>query len=63
MWSADDKDEEGGALVEIITGVQFDGDDAIVEEVCQDDLILAIDEEDDQECRCFIVPAGEAEFL
>lgn len=63
MWSADNENEEGDASVEIPAGVQFDGDDAIVEEVCQEDLILAIDEEDDQECRCFVVPAGEAESL
>ena len=63
MWSADDEAEKGDASIEITARVQFDGDDAIMEDLCQEELILAIDEEDDQECRCFIVPAEEAESL
>jgi hypothetical protein len=61
MWSADDEDEKGDASDEITAKVQFGGDDAVVDDLCQGDLILAIDEADDQECRCFIVPAEEAE--
>jgi hypothetical protein len=61
MWSADDEDEKGDASAEMTSRVQFDGDDAIVKDLCQEELTLAIDEEDDQECRCFIVPAEEVE--
>jgi len=61
MWSADDEDEKGDGSVEFKGRVQFDGDDAILDDLCREDLTLAIDEADGQECRCFIVPAGEEE--
>jgi hypothetical protein len=61
MWGADEVEEGEDASAKITARVQFGGDDAIVEDLCQEELVSAIDEGNDQECRCFIVPASEAE--
>ena len=42
--------------------VRVDGDKVLLEELGEEDLITAIDEEDNQECRCFIVPRADSEF-
>jgi len=46
------EDSSADLTVEIHIG----GDEAVAEELGEEDLVTAIDEEDDQECRCFIVP-------
>jgi hypothetical protein len=43
----------------ITAKVKFDGDEAVADDLREEDLITAIDEDDDQECRCFVVPLAE----
>jgi hypothetical protein len=40
--------------------VIFEGDAAITEESCSEDLVLSIDEDDDEGCQFFILPSDSA---
>lgn len=42
--------------------VKVDGDVAVVEELRKEEMVKAIDEEDNHECRCFIIPPSEDEI-
>lgn len=49
----------GESCSTITAKVKFDGDEAVANELREEDLITAIDEDDGQECRCFVVPLAE----
>jgi hypothetical protein len=40
----------------ITATIEFGGDDAVAQELRGEELIPAIDEDDNQECKCFVVP-------
>jgi len=44
---------------ELSLSVRVDGDDAVADELCEEKLVMAIDEDDNHECMCFIVPPAE----
>lgn len=59
LWG--EEDEIGKGTAEIQGEVLFNGDNAILLELRNEDLVTAIDEGDNQECRCFVVPPADAE--
>jgi hypothetical protein len=44
---------------ELSLSVRVDGDEAVADELCEEKLVMAIDEDDNHECMCFIIPPTE----
>jgi hypothetical protein len=61
MWGFDGEHNGADGSSNIMVKVEFDGDHAIAEELGTEKVITAIDEGDDLECRCFIVPPAETQ--
>jgi hypothetical protein len=57
LWGEEDETPKRDGKIDI--EVQFDGEVAVLEELQEEDLVTAIDEEDKEECRCFVVPPAE----
>jgi hypothetical protein len=57
----DDAPSRRESSSKITASVQFDGDHTIAEELRKEkeEVVIAIDEEDNQECSCFVVPPPE----
>ena len=51
----DDQSAETSRL-DITASIEFGGDDVIAQELQGEELIPAIDEEDNEECKCFVIP-------
>jgi hypothetical protein len=59
MLSIKEGQTKGESYATITVKVRFDGDEAVADELREEDLITAIDEDDNQECRCFVLPLTE----
>jgi hypothetical protein len=54
-----EEDDEPSRGDKLTFKVRVDGDDALAKELCKEELATAIDEENDHECKYFIVPPAE----
>jgi hypothetical protein len=56
MLGVKDDQNVGTSIPVINARVEFEGDDAVAQELLVEESIMAIDEDDNQECKCFVVP-------